>query len=165
MLRSGTQKNTAAASGIHDRQTAPTAIAFGAPTGPLGILYRKSAHKQPWYDQLSGPAVFPAYHVIAGLTRSAGQKLVSAESSDVSKIQALACKGKRGTTLWLANLTAQNQTVNLSGANVATFGTTLDEDSFVQATTDPKAFQKSWKAMKNSVVLKPYAVAILSRND
>jgi hypothetical protein len=147
---------------------APTgveSIAIGAPTGPLGMIYRKSSHKQPWYDQLSGPAVFPVYHVIAGLTRAAGQKLVNVECSDVSKVQALACKGKRGTTLWLANLTTQNQTVNLSGAKGAIFGTSLDEDSFVQAITDPKAFQKSWKAMKNSVTLKPYAVAILSLDD
>jgi hypothetical protein len=35
----------------------------------------------------------------------------------------------------------------------------------VHATTDPRNFQKSWKAMKNSVTLKPYAVAILSIND
>jgi D-apionolactonase len=140
-------------------------IALGAPTGPLGIIHRKAEHKQPWYDQLSGPAVFPAYHVISGLTRGAGQKLVDSVSSDTAKVQSLAYKGKGGTTLWLANLTAENQSVNVSGAKGAIFGTTLDEDSFVQATTDPRGFQKSWKVMKDALTLKPYAVAVISIND
>lgn len=146
-------------------RTGIEAIAMGAPTGPLGIIYRKTEHKQPWYDQLSGPAVFPAYHVISGLTRGAGQKLVDADSSDSAKVRSLAYKGRGGTTLWLANLTAENQSVKLSGAKGAIFGTTLDEDSFVSATTDPRGFQKSWKAMKDALTLKPYAVAIISIND
>ena len=146
-------------------RTGIEAIAVGAPTGPLGIIYRKAEHKQPWYELLSGPAVFPAYHVIGGLTRASGQKLVDVESSDSAKVQALACKGKGGTTLWLANLTAENQPVKLSGAKGAIFGATLDEDSFVMATTDPQGFHKSWKAMKNSLMLKAYAVAVLSIND
>ncbi len=100
-------------------RTGIEAIAMGAPTGPLGIIYRKADHKQPWYDQLSGPAVFPAYHVISGLTRGAGQKLVDSVSSDSAKVQSLAYKGKGGTTLWLANLTAENQSVKLSGAKGA----------------------------------------------
>ena len=146
-------------------RTGIESIAMGAPTGPLGIIHSKAQHKQPWYDQLSSPAVFPAYHVIGSLARSAGLKLVDAQSSDSTKVQTLACRGKGGTTLWLANLTAENQPVNLSGAQGMLFGTTLDEDSFVAATTDPQRFQKSWKAMKNSLTLKPYAVAIVSIND
>ncbi|HEX9451639.1 MAG TPA: hypothetical protein VF934_09530 [Burkholderiales bacterium] len=146
-------------------RTGVQGIAVGATTGPLGIIYRKAEHKQPWYDQLSGPAVFPAYHVISGLTRGAGKKLVNADSSDSAKVQCLAYKGKEGTTLWLANLTAENQSVKLAGAKGAIFGTTLDEDSFAAATTDPRGFQKSWKAMKRSLTLKPYAVAVISIND
>ncbi|HKB81938.1 MAG TPA: hypothetical protein VKD04_01905 [Burkholderiales bacterium] len=146
-------------------RTGIDAIAMGAPTGPLGIIYRKAEHRQPWYDQLSAPAVFPAFHVISGLTRGAGQKLVAAESSDAGKVQSLAYKGKGGTTLWLANLTAENQSVNLSGAKGAMFGTTLDEDSFIAATTDARRFQKSWRPAKAELMLKPYAVAVISIND
>ena len=146
-------------------RTGVEGIAFGAPTGPLGIIYRKAGHKQPWYDQLGRPAVFPAYHVISGLARAAGKKLVGADSSDSAKVQCLAYKDKGGTTLWLANLTADNQAVKLSGAKGAIFGTTLDEDSFAVATTDPMVFQKSWKAMKATLTLKPYAVAVISVND
>jgi len=146
-------------------RTGIEAISMGAPTGPLGIIYRMADHKQPWYDQLSGPAVFPVYHIIAGLTRGAGQKLVAATSSDNQKVECLAYRGKGGTTLWLANLTASEQKVRIAGAKGALFGAMLDEESFVHATTNPHGFQKSWKAMKNAVTLKPYAVAMLSIND
>src|SRR6185503_1442130 len=97
-------------------RTGIEAIALGAPTGPLGLIYRKADHKQPWYDQVSGPVVFPIFHVVSSLTGAAGGKRVDAQSSDPAKVQALACRGKGGTTLWLANLTAQNQSVQLSGA-------------------------------------------------
>ena len=142
------------------------AISVGAPTGPLGIVYRKAQHKQPWYDQLSGPAVFPAFHVIAGLTRGAGQKRVNADSSDPAKVRCLAYRNRKGTTLWLANLTADNQTVSLGGFRGAAFAGILDEGSFVKATTDPEAFQESWKPLKgNSLELGAYAVAFVSLND
>jgi len=146
-------------------RTGIEAISMGAPTGPLGITYRKADHEQPWYELLSGPAVFPVYHVIAGLTRGAGQKLVAATSSDNQKVECLAYRGKGGTTLWLANLTAGEQQVRIAGAKGALFGAMLDGESFVHATTDPRGFQKSWSPMKESLTLKPYAVAILSIND
>lgn len=91
-------------------------IAMGALTGPLGVVYRKAGHAQPGYDGLQGAPVFPAFHVVSGLSRGAGQKLVAAESSDSAKVQCLAYKGKHGTTLWLANLSANEQQVNITGA-------------------------------------------------
>ena len=47
------------------------------------------------------------------------------------------------------------------------FGATLDEDSFVQATTDPQRFQRSYRAVTNpsKIKLKPYAVGIFAVND
>ena len=146
-------------------RTGIQALALGAPTGPLGIIYRKTDDQQPWFDALPGPAVYPVFHVVSGITRGAGARLVAATCSDNQKVEALAYRGKAGTTLWLANLTAGAQDVRIAGAGGAIFGTTLDEDSFEAATTDPKGFQKSWKPMRNALTLKPYAVAILSLND
>ncbi len=143
-------------------RTSVEAVALGAPTGPLGIIYRKDEHAQPWFDQLTGPAVFPVFHVVSGLTRGAGRKLVAAQSADPAKVQCLAYKGNGGTTLWLANLTADSQAVKLSGVNGALSGTMLDEDSFVTATTNPRGFQQTWKNMSASLTLKAYAVAIVS---
>jgi hypothetical protein len=81
-----------------------------------------------------GPAVYPVYHVVSGLTRGAGRKLVYAESTDAARVQCLAYRGEGGTTLWVANLTAQDQTVAIQGVKGAVYGTTLDEQSFVART-------------------------------
>ena len=142
-------------------------IAVGTPTGPLGIIYRKTDYPQPYYDQLSGPAVYPVYHVVSGLTRGAGRKLVYAESTDAAKVQCLAYRGEGGTTLWVANLTAQDQTVAIHGAKGTVYGNTLDEQSLASATTDPRGFQATYRMVKDPAKLKlqPYAVAILSVND
>jgi D-apionolactonase len=142
-------------------------IALGAPTGPLGIIYRKTDYPQPYYDQLSGPAVYPVYHIVSGLTRGAGRKLVYAESTDTARVQCLGYRTESGTTLWIANLTAQDQTVAIHGAKGSLLGTTLDEQSFVRATTDPRGFQAAYGLVKDAskLRLRPHAVAILSIND
>jgi D-apionolactonase len=144
-------------------RTGIEAISLGAPTGPLGYIYRKSEHAQPWYDQLDGAAVFPAYHVIAGLTHGAGLKLVESTSSDAQKVQCLAYQGQAGTTLWIANLTAGKQTIGLSGAGATASIGILDQDSLVAATTTPQVFQNTWKPLKGRTIdLDAYAVAFLS---
>ncbi len=146
-------------------RTGIESLTVGAPTGPRGVIYRKTANKQPYFDSLAGPAVFPAYHVVAGLMNSAGQQLVDSVSSDDQKVRCFAHRNKTGTTLWIANLTAQNQKVQISGGKGATFGTVLDESSFKLATTQPIEFQNRWKAMSGNLDLKPYAVAIISIAD
>ena len=91
------------------------AISLAAPTGPLGIIHRRTDYAQPWYDSRSGPAVYPVYHVICSLTRSTGRPLVAAESSDPATVAALACRGTKGNSIWLANLSADTQIVNSPG--------------------------------------------------
>ncbi len=139
------------------------AVTIGAPTGPLGIIYRKTDYAQPGYDELATPAVYPSFHVVSGLTPGAGAKLVDAACSNPQKVQALAYRAKGGgTTLWLANLTVQNQEVQIAGNSTgAMVGALLDEANFEQATTHPREFQKSWKPLGRKIVLGPYAVAIL----
>jgi hypothetical protein len=148
---------------------APTgveAVSIGAPTGPLGIIPRKADYQQPYYDQLSGTVVYPAFHVVAGLTRAAGLKLVSATSSDDATVRCLAYKAKGGTLLWLTNLTAQDQTVTLAHEGGAMFAATLDETSFEKATTDPIAFEASYKPLAAPMLtLRAYAVGIVCIND
>ena len=140
-------------------------LTVGAPTGPRGVIYRKTENEQPYFDSVSGPAVFPAFHVVTGLMNSVGQKLVDVSSSAPEKVRCFATRGTKGATLWLANLTAENQKVNIAGGKGAMAGTILDETSFQLATSKPGDFQKKWKAMPNSLTLKPYAVAIISIED
>jgi len=146
-------------------RTGIESMTVGATTGPRGVIFRRTSNKQPYFDSLSGPAVFPAYHVVAGLMNSSGQKLVESTSSNDQKVCCFAHRGKNGSTLWIANLTAQNQNVQIAGGKGAMFGIVLDESSFEMATTRPIEFQKSWKAMSGKLMLKPYAVAVLSSAD
>ena len=141
-------------------------ISLGAPTGPLGIIYRKTDHAQPYYDGLGRDAVYPAFHVIAGLTRAAGARLVSAVSSDDATVRCLAYRAKDATLLWLANVTAGEQTVTIAHQGTNLFGAMLDESTFGKATVDPRGFQKSWTALGGArLKLSAYAVAALCIND
>ena len=144
-------------------RTGIEALTIGAPTGPLGIIHRTTDHAQPYYDDLAAPAVYPVFHVIAGISRGAGAKLVDATSSDDQKVQCLAYRAAGGgTTLWLANLTADVQQVRIDGGPGTMIGALLDEASFEVATAQPRRFQQSWQAMGKRIKLGPYAVAILA---
>jgi len=148
---------------------APTgveALSIGAGTGPLGIIYRKDEHAQPWFDSIGEPSVYPAFHVIAGLTRATGAKLVSVECSDRSALRTLAYKVKGATLLWVANATAQAHDVEIAHRGSAVLAATLDESSFEQATRDPRAFQSSYReVVGNRIALGAYAVTIVCVND
>ena len=148
---------------------APTGVetvAFGAPTGPLGIVHRAGDAKLPYYDALGRTAVYPAYHVVAGLTRAAGARLVAATCSDDARVRCLAYRATGATLLWLANMTAREQPVSVVHAGAGPFGIVLDETSFERATTDPAAFQAGVKALATTpLALRAYAVALICIND
>ena len=86
------------------------AVALGAVTGPQGVIYRKATYAQPWFDG-GKAAVYPAYHVLAGLAAASGAKRLDAASSDASTVEAVASAHSRrhGTELWLANLTGDRR--------------------------------------------------------
>jgi len=146
-------------------RTGIEALTIGAPTGPLGIIHRMAEPAQPYYDALTTPSVYPVFHVISGLTRGARSQLVEAVSSNDQKVQCLAYRAKGGTTLWLANLTGEQQHVRIATSKGAMVGALLDERSFEVATVDPVRFQRSWRAMGDHMTLEPYAVAILALSD
>ena len=142
------------------------AISLGAPTGPLGLVHRRGDVDVPYYDALAGTAVYPAFHVVAGLTRAAGAALVAARSSDATNVRCLAYRAAGATLLWLANMTAQAQSVRLKHAGAQPFGIVLDEASFERATTAPVAFQADFRALDLSrLELGAYAVALVCVPD
>ncbi len=141
------------------------AVTMGAPTGPAGMIYRRTDYPQPYFDALKGPAVYPLYHVIAGLGAALGHKLMAVKSSDPAAIAGLAYRGGEGPVLWLANLTATEQTVKIGGLGKAAMALRLlDEDSFQAATTDPAFLEKPGRKLRSAGSLKlgAYAVARLS---
>lgn len=140
------------------------AVSLGAPTGPLGFVYRKADFRQPWFDAVPAAQVYPAYHVMAGLAAAAARPLLQAQSSDGSRVEALAYRRNGSTVLWLANLTATEQAVdleNLPGGAAAL--QMLDEASFERAATDPAGFAKAGRPLegKPTLTLGAYAVARL----
>jgi hypothetical protein len=146
--------------------TGVESVCLGAPTGPLGIIHRPGDSKQPYFDALGRSAVYPAYHVVGGLTRAAGAALVAARSSDNARVRCLAYRAKGATLLWLANMTAKNQSVSVAPAGAGSFGIVLDETSFEQATTAPAAFQADMKPLDlRRLALRAYAVALICIND
>jgi D-apionolactonase len=141
-------------------------VCLGAPTGPLGIIHRRGDAKQPYFGALGRSEVYPAYHVVAGLTRAAGAALVATSSSDPRRVRSLAYRAKHATLLWLANMTAQDQSVSVAHAGADPFGIVLDETSFEQATSATAAFQEAVNPLDTSrLVLRAYSVALICIND
>lgn len=139
------------------------AIAIGASTGPAGIVYRKAAYAQPYFDALRGPAVYPVYHVLAGLAPARGRKLLAAESDDPASLACLAYRSPRGPVLWLANLTVAERSVTLAGLGGPMTLRVLDEWSFAAAVADPAGFRAGGRrlARPTSIRLGAYALAWL----
>lgn len=139
-------------------------ISMGAPTGPLGMIYREAEHTQPFFDDLETVAVYPVFHTLSALNRASGNSMLSISCSDARLIESFGWNDKSGNTVMIANLTADEQLVDLSGIGAdATIGV-LDEDSFIDATTNPKAFRKAGRLLGDvrQIRLGGYAVAYLS---
>ena len=146
--------------------TGVEALTLSAATGPLGLIHRRGEAALPYYDALAGTAVYPAYHVVAGLTRAAGALLVAATSSDAASVRCLAYRAPGATLLWLANMTAQAQQVRVKHAAAQAFGVVLDEASFERATTAPAAFQAGVRALDlRKLQLGAFAVALVCINE
>ena len=140
------------------------AVILGSATGPAGLIYRKTDYAQPYYDDLQGPAVYPAFHVVAGLTRAAGRARVDATSAHPGVVECLAHRVNSGLRLWLANLTAFEQTVRIDGLPMRnTLIRKLDADAFVAASTNHATFSEaaSKSVGATGAVLGPYAVQCL----
>lgn len=112
-------------------------VSIGSVTGPSGVVYRKMDTPQPYFDA-GGAAVYPAYHVIAGLAADAGAELSAATSSNDAVVVALAYRTAKGPVLWLANLTAAEQDVAVHGlGSGGLIQHRIDETTFVAATSRP----------------------------
>ena len=117
------------------------ALVLSAPVGPFGIVYRRADHAQPYYDDLTGPAVYLVYYVIAAMAAAAGKPRLAVRDSDRLRVQSVAWAGPDGPVLWLANVTDRPQTVVLAGLEDHTvLVRTLDAATFGQATADRAAF-------------------------
>jgi hypothetical protein len=143
------------------------AIAIGASTGPFGFIYRRTDYPQPYFDDLSGAVVYPAFHVFDGLADGSGRPMIEARSSRPETVEVLAHRADGYRVLWLANLTARNVAVNLAGLpEKGLQAAVIDAESFERATTDPEALDAVGRAFAGgSLALGPYAVARITVPD
>jgi len=137
------------------------AVAMGAATGPFGFIHRRGEQPQPHFDTLDGPAVYPAFHVMAGLVRGSGRPLVAVNVSRPDAVAALAWREGDRRVLWLANLTANP--VDLAIAGLPKDGARLsviDAAAFERATREPGALDNLARPLPgSSFTLDAYGVA------
>lgn len=145
-------------------------VCLGAPTGPFGLVYRKMGYPQPWFDAeaSSSPAtapVYPLYHPVMAVAAAKGAQVLPVRSSDEKRVLGLCYEhAGQGRVLWLANLTAEPQTLRLAGAD-GMDARVLDAARFATAARDPAGFAAGapQALAGESLRLAPYAVATLHR--
>lgn len=135
------------------------AVTPAALAGEFGIAASKLPWRQPWFDDLDAPAVYPIFHVIAGMARAAGRPVVDIRSAEPTRIAALAYREQDGRThMWLANLRDTPQRVALAGMGDAVQLARLDERSFEAAGRDPGFMRKQAAAKPAELELDAYAL-------
>ena len=140
-----------------------TSVALGAATGPLGFIHHRAAdHPQPYFDSLDGHAVYPAFHVMAGLANGGGRHLVETQSSEPGKVAALAWREGARIVLWLANLTARaaDEFAWQASRTRALQASVLDASAFEQAVASLDALDALRRPLEEAELnLDAYAVA------
>jgi D-apionolactonase len=135
------------------------ALTLGGLVGEFGIAYARTGYPQPWYDENGG--VYPVYHVIKGLTALRGQSLINLKISKPRELQAIAVQRDEEIEVWLANLTGQNQAVDLkvkAGGRLSI----LSAATFEEATQDVLVMETLAKPFPGEIInLPPYAVGRL----
>jgi hypothetical protein len=137
------------------------AVTIGAPTGPAGIIARKTDYPQPYFDDLDRTGLYPIYHIISGLAAAQGATILDTTSSDPAVLTVLGYQQKAQTTLWLGNKSSNSIEVSLTDCPATARLVLLDSGSFTDLTTNPAYLDKSGKSLPNkgSLTLGPYAVA------
>jgi hypothetical protein len=57
-------------------------FAFGAPTGPFGLISDTQEYARPFWDDLEDGALYPLYHVARWITAAGGARLLRADTVD-----------------------------------------------------------------------------------
>jgi len=137
-------------------------VTLGAPTGPLGHIYRKLPSQQPYFDVTKEAVIYPGYHVIAGMAGLAGADLLATSLSDSGAVEAIAARRGDETNLWLANLTPRKTLVALPRRWVGHARlSTMDARNFTKAVSNPGHFDGGRKLSKEVLELQPYAVVLV----
>jgi hypothetical protein len=136
------------------------AVAIGAATGPFGFIHRSAEHPQPHFGSVEESAVYPAFHIMAGLAKGCDRQLVEVSVSPPGRIAALAWREADRCVLWLANLTAESVALRILGLDESRPHLSLiDAASFEQAVRDPRVLERLARPHSGELELDAYAVA------
>jgi hypothetical protein len=136
-----------------------SALTLGSGTGEFGIAYAKADYPQPWFDENGG--IYPVYHAIKGLAHLRGTPLIDIQISTPDELQTLATKHDDGIELWVANLTGQTKSVELTPKLTGSVSI-LSAAEFERATKDLAVMDSLERRLTDEqLVLPPYAVARL----
>ena len=135
-------------------------LCLSAVAGPFGVAWQRMDWRQPWFDEIdTDNAVFPVYHVIAGLAGRHGTMVRAIECSDPTRIAAFAIDVEDGRVMWLANLAATRCRVTLDGLGTGLSVQRLDSETFRTCCLDPDGMSStSITLTEDSVTLDAYAV-------
>ncbi len=141
-------------------------ISMAAPTGPLGVIYRRTDYAQPYFDELaakqSAVAVYPVYHLLAALNFASGAQMLDVQCAQPGSIAALGWEKDGERWILMANLTAAERKIQLSGLGGNARIGILDAAHFAEATTDVDGFRRRSEKMSGSeLALDAYAVACI----
>ncbi|MEJ8573975.1 hypothetical protein [Microbaculum marinum] len=140
----------------HAARAGVDAVTLGAVAGPSGIVRTRQDHAQPWFDD-AAPQVMPPYAVLAGHMALHGADVLVTGIGG-SGVQSLAVRRDGETTLWLTNLTGEEQTVRVEGISGDATARILDETGFEAACRDPAGIPATRVDLSN-LRLRPYSVA------
>ena len=140
-------------------------VSLAATTGPLGVIYRKTESAQPGYDGSPAAQVYPIYHAVAGLAAGAGMPRVETKVSDPATVAAVGWRDGNRIIVWLANLTSEKQSIDLSG-RPASRASVLDAAAFDRMIASVKAADDLEQLLASKALnLDAYAVARLTFPD
>ena len=140
------------------------AVILGAATGPRGAIHRRLAQPLPWFDDGPDRRLYPLFHVLSAAASASEAKLLATQSNAPDRVVALAWLEGKAARLLLANVTAEEQPVALSGARLADATCRmLDADAFGAATASPDWAKEPPRPLPSArVALSPYAVAFVT---
>jgi hypothetical protein len=147
----------------HFAKGGASALTLGGTVGEFGIAYAEADYPQPWFDENGG--LYPVYHAIKGLAGWRGRPLVDLTISKPREMQAIAFAGERGIEIWLANLTNQTQSVELTPKLVGSLSV-LSASEFEQAARDFLTMDSLERPFSGeTIMLPPYAVARVTQSQ
>lgn len=142
-------------------QLAPWGIerfAFGAPTGPFGLVASHQSYARDGWDIWSDGAFYPIYHVARWISDAAGGRVVSAGIDGYVAQVTWEKNGERRALL--ANLSIEPLSIDLTGEGAAS-GQLLDDATFETAALDRAAFDIP-KPLSGAVHIGAYGVLSLN---